>query len=475
MEETEKKVSPYALIINEYIKMVNGQMKIVPISNNIMVAKLLSDSKKILEFGIKNGKLFKQDCNEGIRMSVDHSIVLGRMMRDLNTSVLAYGIIGVNAVIGMVSKYDGFLGALTRQLFEDRPEILNGSDRDVKVTDIMAATNLNELKEVIIEKEIETLLRKSHTEQLKTLESKLSMEIKPQKLLPDFVEIMERRNLFVHSNGIVSRQYLSECKKYEYQVPEGVKVGEYLDADHEYVVNAYKVLFQIGIRLASVLWYKLRPEEGEELVDTLSNVAYDLIKDEEYELALGVIDFALTNKSWAKEIKNAQQLIFRVNKALAFHLRDMQEECNKIVDSMDVTAAESKYHLAVAILKKEYDRAYEIMKQIGDNKQMIVSYKTWPLFNIIRKEQGFADTFKEIYNEEYECNDDKLSNYEEVIKSAMDIVANSKQEKADLMESLIEMLKIGSKMPTPEVEELNNDNDEDTSERGTDADGFEMV
>lgn len=435
MEEVVKNQSQYGQIIQDYIKMVNGQMQIVPISNNIMIAKLIADSKKLKEYGEKNGKAFEEDGKEGIKMSVGHSIVFDRMMRNLGSSVRAYSMIGVNAVIGMVSKYDGFLGSLIRQLLEDKPEILNGSDKEVKVTDIMSSMNLEELKEVIVEKEVDSLLRRSHTEQLKTLEGKLNMELNPQKLLPDFVEIMERRNLFVHCNGVVSRQYLIECKKHGYQVPNELKVGDVLEADREYVMNAYQVLFQVGVMHGFVIWYKLRPEEGEQLVDTLSEVAYDLIKDEEYKLSLGVIDFALMNKSWSKEINNAQQLVFRVNKALAFHLRDLQDECVKIVDSMDVTAAEPKYHLAVAVLKKEYDKAYNIMKLIGPDKEMLINYKIWPLFNLIRMEQGFANTFKEIYKEELECNDDKMSNFEEVVKLAMEIVEKSKQEQTETQDT----------------------------------------
>ena len=155
-------------------------------------------------------------------------------------------------------------------------------------------------------------------------------------------------------------------------------------------------------------------------------MAYDLIRDGNYDLGLNIIDSALSNKSWAKEINTAQQLIFRVNKALAFHLRDMQDACEKIVDSMDVTAAEPVYHLAVAVLKKQYDEAYEIMDTIGKSDYMHLNYKTWPLFNKIRKEKGFTNKFKEIFDEEYECNDTKTTAFEEVIKSATEMIEKAK-------------------------------------------------
>ncbi|MCQ2072821.1 MAG: hypothetical protein MJY96_06825, partial [Bacteroidaceae bacterium] len=395
------------------------------------VLMILAEGKKVEKFKNEHGTPFKDEEGEGVRMTLEDSAVFHKMMKNLNNSIHAFDMTGENAVIGMVSKYDGFLGKLIKQIFTDIPDILNGSEKELKVSDILTFKDFEELKDVLIEKEIETVLRKNHVEQLQWLESKLGVELKKFKLLPDYVEIMERRNLFVHCNGVVSRQYLSECKKFDVVIPEGIKPGKTLDAYIDYVRQAYIVLFQVGVMLGFVLWHKVRPNESEEMIDKLSEVAYDLIKEEEYELGLNIIDFALANRSWAKEIRTAQQLIFRVNKALAFHLRDMQDECEKIADSMDVTAADPVYHLAVAVLKKRYEEAYSIMDKIGDNNDMHYNYKTWPLFNKIRQEKKFVDKFREIYGEEYECNDTRTADFEEVIRSATEMVEKTKEMMAE--------------------------------------------
>ncbi len=427
----ERKASVYKEIIWSYIDAVKTQMNIIPVSYNFLSAQILAEGKKVEKFKNEHGTPFKDEDGEGVRMTLEDSAVFHKMMKNLNNSIHAFDMTGENAVIGMVSKYDGFLGKLIKQIFTDIPDILNGSEKELKVSDILTFKDFEELKDVLIEKEIETVLRKNHVEQLQWLESKLGVELKKFKLLPDYVEIMERRNLFVHCNGVVSRQYLSECKKFDVVIPEGIKPGKTLDAYIDYVRQAYKVLFQVGVMLGFVLWHKVRPNESEEMIDKLSEVAYDLIKEEEYELGLNIIDFALANRSWAKEIRTAQQLIFRVNKALAFHLRDMQDECEKIADSMDVTAADPVYHLAVAVLKKQYDKAYSIMDKIGNNKDMHYNYKTWPLFNKIRQEKDFVDKFREIYGEEFECNDTRTADFEEVIKSATEMVEKTKEMMAE--------------------------------------------
>lgn len=427
MEENEKRSQSYPEIISEFIDAINAQKHIVPIAFNFLSVQMVADTKKLEKYGKEHGEVFEKDGGEGIRMSIQHSAVMEKLVTNLDYTARSFKMSGVNAVIGMVCNYDGYLGLLTKQIFRDKPEILNGSDREFKASDILSYADFDELKEVLVEKEIESLLRKNHVEQIQWLESKLNIELRKFKLFPDFVEIMERRNLFVHSNGVVSRQYLSECKKNGVQLDSEIKVGDELEAFYDYVRKAYSVLFQVGVMLGYVLWHKIKPEEGEDLINNLSIVAYDLIKNGEYLLGLDIIDFALSNKSWAKEINNAQQLVFRVNKALAFHLRDMQDECEKIIGSMDLTAAEPVYHLAVAVLRKEYDEAYKIMGKIGKDEDMKMNYKIWPLFNKIRLEDSFAAKFKEIYDEDYVCDDVRVSDFEEVIGTAMEMVKKTKE------------------------------------------------
>lgn len=427
MEEKKHQPVGYREIIDDYIDSINTQMQIVPISFNILSAQMLADTKKLEKYGQDHGETVVKDGKEGIRMSANHWVITDKLMTSLSNTARAFEMTGVNAVIGMVCKYDGYLAMLTKQLFIDKPEILNGSEKEFKASDILTYVDFNELKEVLVEKEIESLLRKNHIEQLQWLESKLSIELRKFKLFPDFVEIMERRNLFVHTNGVVSRQYLSECKKNGVKFSEEIKPGDELDAYYEYVRKTYSVLFQVGVMLGFVLWHKMRPNEGEKLLIRLSDVAYDLIKDGDCQLGLDIIDFALSNKSWAKEINNALQLVFRVNKALAFHLRGMQEECNSIVNTMDLTAAEPKYHLAAAVLKKEYEDAYDIMGRIGRDEEMKMCYKIWPLFKNVRSEKAFEQKFKEIYDEDFECNEVSRSDFEEVIKTAMEMVNKTKE------------------------------------------------
>lgn len=427
MEDTTKETNAYKKIIWRFMEAIKTEKQIVPISYHFLSAQMFADTKKVEAFFKEHGQVITQDGQEGIRMSMEHGLVVEKMISNLDNTVLAFEMVGSNAVIGMVCKYDGYLGELTKQLFIDKPEMLNGSEKEFRVSDILSYSDIEELKEALIEKEIETLLRKNHIEQLQWLEGKLKMDLRKFRLLPNFVEIMERRNLLVHSNGVVSRQYMSECKKYGVVIPEDVGPGKALNTELDYVHEAFSVLFQVGVMLGFVLWYKMRPEEGKSILDSLSEASYELINNGDYSLACGLIDFSLSNRVWEKDINNAQRLVFQLNMALSFHLRNRQDECERIVKSLDMTAAEPVYHLASAILLNDYDKAYQMMDMIGKDDQMRVFYKTWPLFKRIRKETSFVDKFKAIYDEEYECNTACISDIEEVISSALELVDRAKK------------------------------------------------
>src|SRR5258708_31026829 len=98
----------------------------------------------------------------------------------------------------------------------------------------------------MVEKEIDALLRESHANQLDWLEKKFNIVLrKDLPAWPVFIELTERRNLFVHTNGVVSRQYLEVCRNHSCQLHEGIRNGESLTLTLDYMSAAYQCLFKL--------------------------------------------------------------------------------------------------------------------------------------------------------------------------------------------------------------------------------------
>lgn len=429
MEKVEnREVSPYVGVIRQYISRLNSQIQSVPTLFNILSAQTVTNVQKVRDFVSKHGSEEKDEKGRDIiKMPIEYSRAFEGLVANMNNSFQALDNVGRNAVVSMVSMYDAYISSLVKVIYNDMPQLLNQSQKDFKLNNILLYKDFDELKEVVTEDEIETLLRKSHVDQLRWLEGKLDMTLTEFKVLPLFVELMERRNLFVHANGLVSRHYLETCEKYKIQINEDVTIGKQLDATDDYVFKSYAILFQTGIMLGFVVWHKIRKQEGEELIDYLSDVCYNLIKEGHYDLAIVMIDFALDNKSFRNHKNQASHIIFLVNKALSYHLKDMQKECLAIVDKIDLSAAEPVYKLAAAILKEDYDQAIGFMDQLGNVPRMRRDYKEWPLFTKFRDKETFKKKYKELFNEDYICLEVKKPKFEEILASAEKLIEQDKE------------------------------------------------
>lgn len=316
---------------------------------------------------------------------------------------MATEIIQRNFIVSLISQFDAYIGSLIRKKFIIRPELLNNSDKNLTFSKLVEYNSIEELKEYIVEKEIESVLRDSHTNQFKWLENKLGMVL--TKDLPSwstFIELTERRNLFVHSNGIISNQYLSVCKKNEVNFYEDINIGDKLEVTNDYFEKAFFCVYEIAVKLSQVIWRKLLPSNLEDADNDLNDRIYKLIRRKDYKLALNLSEFAtdIIKKHSSHEIR----LILSVNKAQAYKWDGKDDICKKFLNSQDWSAMSNKFKLSKFILLDDYENAFKLMKKIGNNEDELpkTAYKEWPLFNNIRNEQEFRDLYTEIYNEDYE-------------------------------------------------------------------------
>jgi hypothetical protein len=298
-----------------------------------------------------------------------------------------------------VSSYDAFLGNLVSALFRIKPELLKSSDRELTFSQLSDFGSIEEAKEYLLEKEVETLLRRSHSEQFDWLENKFAIKLRVDlPIWPTFIEVTERRNLFVHSDGVVSRQYLKVCREHGVSLGAETKQGLRLDVPHPYFRLAYEALFEIGVKLGQVLWRKLKPTDAPDADANLSNLCYGLLKERNYRLAQKLLDFACSPAM--KHSDEKRRLIFLVNRALSYKWDNQPSKALEIVKSEDWTATGAAFRLAAAVLQDQFGDAISIMKTIGAEGEIHkVHYKTWPLFKEIRKAKEFRETFEEIFGE----------------------------------------------------------------------------
>jgi hypothetical protein len=198
-------------------------------------------------------------------------------------------------LVSLVSAYDAYLGRLIKALYYKKPELLNASERALTFSQLIELKTLSAAQEFIVEKEVETVLRKSHAQQFDWLEKTFSVPLRKGLVCwPYFIEVTERRNLFVHADGVVNSQYGRVCSEHGFIIPAVITPGVYLGVTPQYFETASNCLAEIGLKLAHVLWRKLEPDSLDKADNNLVEVIYDYLVKKNYRMAGELSDFALT-------------------------------------------------------------------------------------------------------------------------------------------------------------------------------------
>ena len=326
-----------------------------------------------------------------------------RLTKSLQTISRATVLLPEIFVVALVSQYDAFLGGLVRALMKGRPELVNASNRTIAFAQLVGFESIEAARDAVIYEEVDALLRKSHAEQFSWLESTFGLKLREGlEQWPDFVELTERRNLFVHARGAVSRQYLDVCRRHGVRAAEGMRLGKKLHVTLEYFANAHGCVLEIGVMLGQVLWRKMFPDYLLDADRHLNGVCYELLEEHRYDLAATLLDFATcTLKKFGSE-EYRRTLV--VNRAQAYKWLKQGQKCESIMKSEDWSASQDSFKLADAVLKDDLEATTQMMRRIGPTDEVVTkeSYRDWPLFREIRKQELFRKTYGEIFGEPLE-------------------------------------------------------------------------
>ena len=325
-----------------------------------------------------------------------------------NRLSIAYRTLPRTFVVSLVSQFDSFLGRLVRNLFYGRPELLNSSDRPLTFKQLNSFVSLEDAREFIIEKEVESLLRKSHVEQFEWLENKFGLPLrKGLGSWPTFVELTERRNLFVHCSGRVSSQYIEICRSNGVTLPDDVQMGKELGVNKRYFRVAYECIYEIGVKLAHVLWRKILPDERAQADKTLVNNSVELIREKQYSLAKSLLEFAFDTVKKFHSEEYRRMLI--INRSQAYKWSGEQQRALDILTLEDWSACDDRFKLAVRVIGGDFDGAAVLMANVGEKEISQTAYRDWPLFQEFQRSRAFLNAYETKFGEPFDLLDAEIT------------------------------------------------------------------
>jgi hypothetical protein len=303
-------------------------------------------------------------------------------------------------VISVVSKFDEFIIDVLKTGYRQHPVWLKNPDKKISYKELLEISSLESLKDEIVAKEIDALMRDSHFLQVTFLDSKLKLGIEKEfsKWL-EFLEITERRNLFVHTGGTVSPQYLENCAKWRIPIGNKIQEGIHLSANDDYIRKTIDCFYELSVRIAQASARRMFPNDFSTFDKALNNRTVELLSVERWDLADQIFTFALGIPDDLMS-KGEYRYYFLLNRCIArkFAGKDFASDLH----SIDWSPFHPKYHFAVAVLEDRFDDAEKLMrsdavlKEVGEE-----DFKEWPILRDFRKSDLFLHAYKDIFGKDF--------------------------------------------------------------------------
>jgi hypothetical protein len=381
-------------------------MSLKPVMS-LMNKELSISSKEVGKFVDQHAKETTEDKSARTKtVTIDGKLVakLLKLKNTIERNWKSYHLIHRSFLISLISQHDALIGSLVKQIYIQNPGKLDQPEKQFSYKDLLNIGSIEDAKNQVIEKKVDDLVRKSHEEQLEWIASDLKLDAKkfiPQ--IPDFVEIAQRRHLFVHCDGKVSSQYLTKCLSAGYQVKDDITIGHQMEVSKDYLERSFEIVYSVGVKLGIAIWLNIRKQDYEAADKFASELSFDLILNDKYDLAIQILEFALSphRKQFSESTRRRQIL----NLAQAYKWKGDHKKCSEILDEYDWKASSDSLRLGESVLRDNFQSAYNFVRKLSHDPEFKKeSYYEWPIFRLLRKEKEFAEVFADSYGEPFQMS-----------------------------------------------------------------------
>jgi hypothetical protein len=396
-------VIPIGDEVTAFVKQIDSLCTSLSLAIKVTTTVQEKISEALTKFFDKHATLLAETENQAsYSIERQHSSEYENLKRQRENADLTLSILPRSFIVSLVTQLDAFLARLIRALYYTKPELLIGAENNLSFAQLLELNSIDSAKEYILEREVERVLRKSYAEQLAWLENTFDVQLKKEfaVIWPVFIEVTERKNHFIHRNGIISNHYITVCKENGLPVDRMIKVGDTLPVSPDYFDAAYRCIYEMGVKLTHILWRKFKPADLEQADSNLIALSHDLIVMGRYDLAISLLDFAALTLD--KYFNEETRRTFILNRAQAYKWNKQENICSLILTKDDWTGSSDKHQLAVAVLSDNFQLAVRLMEKIGPDKAQDVCYKEWPLFRELRKTFDFHRVYEKIYHKGFQ-------------------------------------------------------------------------
>ncbi len=409
----------YGVILNRFFMNQIDPKKTGPLSEN---------EKNIIADMIEDFDVVKAEAEDTYRVSYklrddfkvedQYELDPNRAREEFISLMQQPVILSESVLMMLLIKYEDSISRVFRYLIGKYPQAFL-SDKSITYSELLNLnSNISEIKEMFIAKEIDSIMREPISDWYESLEKRQKAHfLFADHLFEKFKEVYYRRNLVVHNQGVVNETYLRNVKG------STLKIGDNVDVDQDYLENAFALT-----RLMLIdTYFGLRKvaDDAAEITAWISSYGYNCLVEKKWSQAKYIFSVLLQDD----KMQSIDQLIAKVNYWIAVKNLNGIDAIQQEVKNLDTSAMQLQFSVAKAALLDENDKLTDLLDECLKTNEIPAYYiKTWPLLNEFRNSE-YYDTFVDKHRENM-----NIGEYETPSSNDALLLSESEKDSNELLE-----------------------------------------
>lgn len=290
----------------------------------------------------------------------------------------------------LVTYFENTIAKILKTDLLKHPQRMSLDTKTVSYKMLEMSESIDDVRNLLIENEVMSMMYKSLSDWIEYFKKSIKLKLTyVTEVFPKLIEVIARRNVIVHNDGIVNNVYLNLVSE-EYRL--GINNGDVLKVDRQYIMNAIDLIESVIMAIVLEMWISEGVKDEDE-VEKIRGVIYEeYLIFERWEIARILYEVCLESN----KLKSSDELECKINKWQCYKWIGRFDQIKKEVEELDVSAYEPKYKLGVLALLDKYDEFFSYFDEQSDLNEN--ELRGWPLFREVRK--------NEIYIQRYGINEE---------------------------------------------------------------------
>ncbi|MBD8840071.1 hypothetical protein IFU39_19870 [Paenibacillus sp. CFBP 13594] len=296
-----------------------------------------------------------------------------------------------SSLISLATFFELLVASIIKKRLFDYPSALNIDERSLTLEEIRKLGSFENAEIYLIENEVEQIMRKNILDWIEYMKKNYKSKF---LFLTDIeaklFEVFQRRNLFVHNEGIVNNIYLSRVNQ---DLVKDFSLGKKIIITNEYMDETIDLIEYVGVILALELWQKF---EKVSMVrqDLIQEYGFEFMLQGKWKLSREVFSLLINER----EIGNRSKTMGLINYWQSFKNLNEYDQVIGEIEKEDFSDRSLDFQLCFFALKDDFNNFFNILPEVCPSEISLEHLKKWPIFNSVRQTAEYEAFIEKMTN-----------------------------------------------------------------------------